>query len=148
MYSKGTVIQKFMYIQHSSLELSNQSKPNQKIIANPFYYYEIKTDHWMTLFLVIILILTPIIVMKLGYERITKLLGRYLPNQNDKDSHSEFLLLLNNLSIVNRNCIIFPMVLFVTLFLFTVKMIGKVREPDNNDNKTIFATNVTLPDGE
>jgi hypothetical protein len=142
-----------MYIQPSSLESSKQKETNAKIPAEnnvvskiddiPFYYYEIKTDHKTTIFLITILISTPIIAW-LEYEKITEILGITLPNQSEK-MHLEFLLLLNNLSIVNRNRIIFPIVLFTTLFLFTVKIAVKSPDNDNNDKEALNAALLALP---
>lgn len=83
----------------------------------------------------------------LGYEKVIELIGgKYFLVSNDEKVHLEFLLLLNNLSIVNRNCLIFPVVLFVTLFLFTMKISGTIKE--NDDKASIAAAKMALPNDE
>ena len=58
-------------------------------------------------------------------------------------SHVEFCVLLNNLQIVNRHRLIFPIVLFITMILFTSKVCSgstiKSIEPIQEEEATEYA---------
>lgn len=95
-------------------------------------YYDAKKNHYVTMSLWFIMILSPLCAYYL-YKQ-----GQTLV---DPKVHIEFIIFVNNLQIINRNRILFPAVLFATLLLFSYKIIAKpIDVLENNDPmmETVF----------